>query len=90
MSTEIKLDYSQVKSSLNELNSVATEFESSLSSHKERENMLDMVNELNELKQSFDELISSYQQLLLNNTNTALQAVETMRETDETLAFTMK
>ncbi|WP_405096954.1 YwqI/YxiC family protein [Oceanobacillus sp. FSL H7-0719] len=90
MSTEIKLDYAEVKSALSELKSVAAQFESSLASMKDGENKLDMVNELNEVKQYFDELVSSYQQLLLKSTEVTLQTIETMKETDKAIASSMK
>lgn len=90
MSNEIKLDYTKAETALSELKSTASQFDSSLSSQKEGQNNLDMVNQLNELKESFDELATSYQQLLLKSTEAALQAAETMKETDQTLGATME
>lgn len=90
MSTEIKLNDVEVKAALSELKSVATQLESSFATSIEGENKLDMVNEWNALKEQMNELVSSYQQLLLKSTNITMQTIETMKETDEAIASNMK
>ncbi len=49
-----------------------------------------MVNEWNALKGQLDEVVSSYQQLLLTSTEITMQTIETMKETDEAVASNMK
>ncbi len=90
MSTEIKLNDAEVKAALSELKAVANQLESSFTTSIEGENRLDMVNEWNALKGKLDEVVSSYQQLLLTSTEITMQTIETMKETDEALASNMK
>ncbi|WP_106498333.1 DUF5344 family protein [Lentibacillus sp. Marseille-P4043] len=68
----------------------AQNFESSFPNKIEGENQLDLLDEINQLNQSYSSLIVSYQLLLLKHIKTTEGSVESLIETDLLLANYMQ
>ncbi len=83
--SEIKIIDQAVQTALDSLKQSSQDFEGDFTIEK-GQNVLDLVNSIETINQSLNELIDSYRNLLLQNENTARQAVETLKETDQAVA----
>ena len=83
--SEIKIIDQAVQTALDSLKHSSQDFEGDFTIEK-GQNVLDLVNSIETINQSLNELIDSYRNLLLQNENTARQAVETLKETDQAVA----
>lgn len=86
MSEEIKLVDAPVEKALAELKSSIQAFETSFSKGEKGDNSLEMVEKVNEIKQTFEEIAKSYQELLLNNSEATKQATAQLKETEASMA----
>lgn len=83
--SEIKIIDQAVQTALDSLKQSSQDFEGDFTIEK-GQNVLDLMNSIETINQSLNELIDSYRNLLLQNENTARQAVETLKETDQAVA----
>lgn len=83
--SEIKIIDQAVQTALDSLKQSSQDFEGDFTIEK-GQNVLDLVNSIETINQSLNELIDSYRNLLLQNENTARRAVETLKETDQAVA----
>lgn len=90
MSKEIKLVDAPVGKALAELKSSIQAFEASFSKGGKGNNSLDVVNKLHEIKQTFEEISTNYQALLLNNSEATKQATENLKETETSVATSIQ
>lgn len=86
MSEEIKLVDAPVEKALAELKSSIQAFETSFSKGGKGDNSLKMVEKINEIKQTFEEITTAYQSLLLNNSEATKQGIEDLKETEASVA----
>jgi len=86
MSTEIKLVDAPIEAALAELKSSIQSMETTFSKEIEGENVLDMVNKLNEMKASFEEIVTIYQALLVSNVDGTKDSIEAFQEMESSLA----
>lgn len=82
---EIKIIDQAVQTALDSLKQSSQDFEGDFTIEK-GQNVLDLMNSIETINQSLNELIDSYRNLLLQNENTARRAVETLKETDQAVA----
>lgn len=85
MGTEVKISFSDVEQTLNEMESSGQALES-IHVMIADDNQLDMADKLNTINQALDDVIVSYQSLLLNNKEATIRSVQTMQKTDEKAA----
>jgi Family of unknown function (DUF5344) len=83
--SEIKIIDQAVQTALDSLKQSSQDFEGDFTIEK-GQNVLDLMNSIETINQSLNELIDSYRNLLLQNENTARRAVETLKETDQAVA----
>lgn len=86
MSGEIKLEAIKVRQGLDSLRSSIEAMDTSFANEIEGENDLDMVTAFNEIKQEYEELLSTIETLFLENVQSADNAVGTMEQTDQKVA----
>lgn len=87
--SEIKIIDQAVQTALDSLKQSSQDFEGDFTIEK-GQNVLDLMNSIETINQSLNELIDSYRNLLLQNENTARRAVETLKETDQAVASSYK
>ncbi|WP_152640097.1 YwqI/YxiC family protein [Virgibacillus necropolis] len=86
MSVEIKLIHADVEKALAGLKASIQTLETSFSKSMQGENRLDTVTKLNEINQSFERVLNSYQTLLVNNQEATSNAAESFKQTEEKVA----
>jgi len=86
MSTEIKLVDAPIEAALAELKSSIQLMDTTFSKEIEGENVQDMVNKLNEMKASFEEIVTMYQALLVSNVDGTKDSIEAFKEMESSLA----
>ncbi|GGJ94736.1 hypothetical protein GCM10007063_16590 [Lentibacillus kapialis] len=86
MSDEIKLKDSPVQQSLNELKNTVEAMETAFSKHTLGDNSMDVADKLQQMKQQLENINVSYQAVLRENTESANHVIESLKETDETVA----
>lgn len=86
MSEEIKLNDSPVRQSLTELKNAAESMENSFSQHVQGDCSMEVADKLQQMKRQLEDINSSYQTLLRENTESVNQVLEKLKETDETVA----
>lgn len=90
MSNEIKIEYGEVETALSQLKAAIQSLESSFPASIGGSNQLTVVTKLNELNQSFQQMLEAYKTLLLNNEEATRTSVEEMREADLQLSSAIK
>lgn len=90
MSIGINLEPILIRHRIDSLRSSIGAMETSFSSEIEGENDLDMVTAFNEIKQEYEELLSTISSLFLENVQSADNAVKSMEETDQRLSNLIK
>jgi len=86
MSTEIKLVDAPIEAALAELKSSIQSMDTTFAKNIEDENTLDIVNKMNEMKATFEEIVTMYQALLVNNVDGTKDSIEAFKETEASLA----
>ncbi|QKY70325.1 DUF5344 family protein [Lentibacillus sp. CBA3610] len=86
MSEEIKLNDSTVQQSLSELKNAVEAMENAFSKHASGDSSMEVTDKLQQMKQQLENINSSYQTVLRENTESANLVVERLKETDETVA----
>ena len=84
--SEIKVAQTPIEQSLGNLKQSAQALEPSFAKDMKGDNVLDMVEKLNEMNHSLEEVLRLYQELLIQNEASTKQAVETIKQTDEQVA----
>ena len=82
---EIKIDYNQVKSSVDKMNSTIQSFDTEMPKGLVHENKLDLAEAIERVNQLFFVIQTNYKNLLLKNAASTLESIETMKETDQLL-----
>lgn len=90
MSNEIKIIYAEVEKKLSTLKSATEAISASFTEPIGGENALNTVTLINELNVSLQSLVEGYKALMLANEQVARDTVETIKQTDELLADSMK
>ncbi|MEN1967788.1 YwqI/YxiC family protein [Lentibacillus sp. N15] len=85
MNTQIKIDFANVEQVMIDLQTTAQELEP-VSIPPIHAGQLDMIDTLNGINQELDDILTSYQTLLMNNNDAASRSVESMKATDEQAA----
>ncbi|WP_106496236.1 YwqI/YxiC family protein [Lentibacillus sp. Marseille-P4043] len=86
MSNEIKFQPDKIDKGIADLHSSAEELKTTFAKEIEGENELDMVTAFNEIKRDYDELLSQFKALFLNNVQAANEAVENFLEKEKEVA----
>lgn len=86
MSEEIKLEDSSVQERITELQSSIQGLDMSFSEAIEGDNNLDMVTKFNEIKEDYEELLSQFEALFIDNVSKTEEAIESLKETDRNVA----
>ncbi|WP_106496433.1 YwqI/YxiC family protein [Lentibacillus sp. Marseille-P4043] len=86
MSEEIKIVPYSIKAALADLNATAQSLETTFSKDVSGENILEMVDKMNGIKQAYEEILTSYQTLLTTNVEETRQAIESFVENERTIA----
>ncbi len=82
---EIKVDYNQVKSSVDKMNSTIQSFDTQMPKDLLYENKLDLADAIERANQLFSMIQVNYKNLLLKNGVTTIESIEAMKETDQLL-----
>ncbi|WP_404446509.1 YwqI/YxiC family protein [Sutcliffiella horikoshii] len=90
MSTEIKIRQSEIEQALSQMKSSSEALTSSFPSSIGNGNRLDVVNKLNELNRTLEQLTENYKALILHNEEMTRQSVEQMVEKDQQLSTNMQ
>lgn len=90
MSTEIKIRYSDVIEALSQLNTSLSAFQTTMPSAVGGNNILNVVQTLNQLNRTFQQINESYKSLLLSNREATLHSIQSMQETDKLLSSQLK
>lgn len=86
MSSEVKVVQTPVEQALGNLKQSIQALEPSFAKDIKGENVLDVMDKLNEMNHSLQEVLSLYQELLIQSEASTTQAVEAIKQTDEQLA----
>ncbi|MGY0691929.1 YwqI/YxiC family protein [Virgibacillus sp. FSP13] len=86
MSEEIKVVPYSIEAALADLNVAAQSLETTFSKEINGENILEMVDKVNGIKQAYEEILTSYQTLLTTNVEETRQAIESFIENEKTIA----
>ncbi|GAA0423487.1 MAG: YwqI/YxiC family protein [Bacillota bacterium] len=86
MSEEIKLNYAPIEKALANLRTNIQSLENRIPSDAQSDISLDMVNKVNEINLLLEDVLSSYQALLLTHEQETLEAVNQLLETEERIA----
>ena len=90
MSNEIKIDYGEVENALSQLKAATQSLETSLPTSVGGSNQLDVVTKMEDLNQSFHQMVEAYKALLMNNEQATRTSVEEMRKTDQLLSSSIR
>ncbi|MCM3618164.1 YwqI/YxiC family protein [Sutcliffiella horikoshii] len=90
MSTEIKVKQSEIEQALTQMKSSSEALNSSFPSSIGNGNRLDVVNKLNEINRTLEQLTENYKALLLHNEEMTRQSVGQMVEKDQQLSSNMQ
>jgi len=83
MSEEIKVQPVAANRGITAMRSASDAMPTTFAEVIEGENNLDMVEEYNEIKKEFDELLSQFENVFRRHVQTAEKAIEKYQETDE-------
>lgn len=86
MDSIIKLDQNPVKQAVSSLKAATQNLNSSFPEEMDGESELDLLNQLKQMNNTYAELLDSYQALLLKHIQIMENSVDTLVETDETIA----
>jgi len=86
MSDEIKIQRGPVNKGLKELQSSSQNLNTSFSIEIEGENKLEIVTNINEIKQQYDEIMTRFTSLMTKNIQSTEEAVTSIETTDEHVA----
>ncbi|MGY0691364.1 YwqI/YxiC family protein [Virgibacillus sp. FSP13] len=86
MSNEIKLQPDKIDKGIADLRSSAEALKTTFAKEIDGENELDMVTTFNEIKKDYDELLSQFKALFLNNVQAADEAVDDFLEKEKQVA----
>lgn len=90
MSTEIKIKKSEIEQALAQMKSSSDALTSSFPTSIGSGNRLDVVNKLNEINRTLEQLTENYKALILHNEEMTRQSVEQMVEKDQQLSSHMQ
>ncbi|WP_404469220.1 YwqI/YxiC family protein [Sutcliffiella horikoshii] len=90
MSTEIKIKQSEIEQALSQMKSSSEALTSSFPTAIGSGNRLDVVNKLNEINRTLEQLTENYKALMLHNEEMTRQSVEQMVEKDQQLSSNMQ
>lgn len=86
MSNEIKLDKHSVDALLNELNEATDILNGLFSMEVKGSEHLSTIGTINEINHSYQQLILNYQAVLTKHISVALKSLQSMSDTDQSLA----
>ncbi|GGB56374.1 hypothetical protein F3157_10205 [Virgibacillus dakarensis] len=86
MSNEIKLQPDKIDKGIADLRSSVEELKTTFAKEIEGQNKLDMVTAFNEIKKDYDQLLSQFKALFLNNVQAADEAVKDFLEKEKEAA----
>ncbi|RKL67266.1 hypothetical protein CR203_12220 [Salipaludibacillus neizhouensis] len=86
MSDEIKIQRGPVNKGIKDLQSSSQSLNTSFSKEIEGENKLEIVTNVNEIKQQYDEIMMRFTSLMTKNLQSTEEAVTSMEATDEHVA----
>ncbi|MGE7763991.1 YwqI/YxiC family protein [Peribacillus sp. NPDC096540] len=90
MGAEIKVKQEEIEQALTTLKSSTNALQTSIPSNIDGNNVLDVVNKLNRLNQTMQQVTEAYKSLLLQNEEATRRSVEFMVETDQQLSSNIK
>lgn len=86
MSGEIKVQRAPVEKGIAELRASIQALETSFAKEIQGQNKLDVVNTFNEIKSEYDQLLSQFETLFINNVQSTEDAVASLQETEQRVA----
>ncbi|MEW9677685.1 YwqI/YxiC family protein [Lentibacillus sp. L22] len=86
MSQEIKVAPFSIESALAELQAAGESLETTFAKEINGANILDMVEKINEMKQTYEEILTSYKMLLKNNADETGVAIDSFVENEKVIA----
>ena len=86
MSNEIRVNSAPIQERIADLRSSIQALDTVFSKEIEGDNQLDMVNAMNEIKQDYENLLVQFEALFLSNVDSTIDAINTMKETDQQIA----
>jgi len=89
MSTEIKIVHHPINQAVSTLKRSSEIFETSFPDEVKGENQLEMLEQINYLNSTYASLIKTYQTLILEHLHATEGSIETIKETDQSLANTL-
>lgn len=90
MSEEIKVTRAPVDEAISELRTSIQALETTFAQEIEGDNNLKMVNDFNEIKQEYEELLTEFETLFLNNVQSTDDSVAEFQETERMVADGIK
>ncbi|HLS66107.1 MAG TPA: YwqI/YxiC family protein [Pseudogracilibacillus sp.] len=90
MGNEIRVQSEVVYDALAELRSSIQALDTSFSKTIDGNNNLDIVDKINHIKERYDELLTKYEALLLQNVTATEEAMETYKEADEAIEASIR
>lgn len=89
MSDEIKVNPSIVDDAITDMRTSIEALEASFAREIQGDNNLDMVDSFNELKIEYEELLTQYKALFLNNIQSTEESVASIRKLEQDIASKM-
>jgi len=86
MSNEIRVNSAPIQERIADLRSSIQALDTVFSKEIEGDNQLDMVNAMNEIKQDYENLLVQFEALFVSNVDSTIDAINTMKETDQQIA----
>ncbi|MBT2217466.1 DUF5344 family protein [Virgibacillus dakarensis] len=86
MGEEIKVVPFSIKSALAELQAAGESLETAFAKEINGENVLEMVDKINEMKQTYEAILTSYKTLLKNNADETGVAIDSFVENEKVIA----
>lgn len=90
MSEEVKINYTPIEKALVNLKTSAQAMDYDIVDDCQGDNMLDMITKINEINHLLEEVLSTYQSLLLEHGQSTVEAINQFVESEQAIASSIQ
>jgi Family of unknown function (DUF5344) len=90
MSEEVKINYTPIEKALVNLKTSAQAMDYDIVDDFQGDNMLDMITKINEINHLLEEVLSTYQSLLLEHGQSTVEAINQFVESEQAIASSIQ